>query len=176
MSQPYLGEIRMFAGNFEPVGWAFCNGQLLSIAQNDALFNLLGTTYGGDGQSTFALPDLQGRVPIHFGTGNGLNTVNLADKAGSETVTITATSTPAHSHTWAAVGDPGSADKEKLPGGYLANGALSVYDASAGPTTTTLNAAMIAPPAVGNQPHENMAPFLAVTFIIALEGIYPSQN
>jgi microcystin-dependent protein len=175
MSQPYLGEIRMFAGNFEPVGWAFCNGQLLSIAQNNALFALLGTTYGGDGQNTFALPDLQGRVPIHFGTGNGLGTVNLADKAGSETVTITAVSTPTHSHAWAAVGDPGSADKEKLPGGYLANGALSVYDAS--PTTTTaLDAAMIAPPAVGNGAHENMAPFLAVTFIIALEGIFPSQN
>jgi microcystin-dependent protein len=176
MGSPYVGEIRMFPGNFAPVGWAFCNGQILSISQNTVLFDLIGTTYGGDGISTFALPDLQGRVPIHFGTGPGVSPYDIGESAGAETVTVTVAESPQHNHGgWAALSAPGTADKEKLPDGYLANGALPVYDNTPSPPTTPLASSMIASVG-GGQPHENMAPFVAINFIISLFGIFPSQN
>jgi microcystin-dependent protein len=176
MGQPYVGEIRMFAGNFAPAGWAFCNGQTMAISQNQVLFALLGTTFGGDGVQTYNLPDMQGRVPVHFGQGPGLSNVNVGDRSGVETVTLTANQVPSHNHPWTAMGAAGSADKEKLPGGYLANGPLPVYDNAATPATTTqLNPSMTAPVG-GNQPHSNMGPYVCVNFIVALQGIFPSQN
>ncbi len=174
MSDPYLGEIRIFAGNFAPQGWALCNGQIMSIAQNTALFSLLGTQYGGNGQSNFALPDLQGRVPISFGNGPG-GQVNIGDKGGVETVTLTATEAPVHSHAWAVIGAAGSADKEKLPNGYLANGPLAVYDNTSPASTAALASSTISTVG-GSQPHENMAPYAVLNFIIALQGIFPSRN
>ena len=172
MSSPYVGEIRMFGGNFAPVGWAFCDGSLQSIAQNDVLFNLIGTTYGGDGQTTFGLPDLRGRVPIHAGTGPGLSTRNLAETSGTESVTLTPTQMPLHAHLPIAGPAEGTATS---PGGqsWAASTATLPYTASA--ANTTMNAGALAPTG-GNQPHENMTPFLTVTFIIALFGIFPSQT
>jgi microcystin-dependent protein len=174
MSNPYLGEVRMFGGNFAPQGWALCNGQILPISQNAALFSLLGTQYGGDGRSTFALPDLQGRVPISFGTGPG-GAVVIGEEDGAETVTLTPAQAPAHSHEWAVMGGAGTADKEKLPNGYLANGPLAVYD-NTNPATTVALASSTISTVGGSQPHENMAPFVVLNFIIALTGIFPSRN
>jgi microcystin-dependent protein len=176
MSQPYIGEIRMFPGTFAPLDWAFCNGQLVPINQNQALFALLGTTYGGDGVQTFGLPDLQGRVPVHFGQGPGLSALNVGDKGGVESVALTVNQTPNHGHAWTAMGAAGTADKEKLPGGYLANGSLPVYDGTPTPgQTTPLDPSMVG--AVGgNQPHSNMGPYLAINFIMALFGIFPSRS
>jgi microcystin-dependent protein len=165
----------MFPGNFAPVGWALCNGQLLPISEYTTLFNLIGTTYGGDGTTTFALPDLQGRVPIHMGTGSGLSTYVIGENGGVENAAVAVAQAPAHDHGWAVLTAAGTADKEKLPGGYLANGALAVYDNSASPPTMPLAASTIAPVG-GSQPHENMAPYLVITFIISLFGIYPSQS
>jgi microcystin-dependent protein len=169
MSQPFVGEIRMFAGNFAPVGWMLCQGQLLSIAENDVLFNLIGTTYGGDGQQTFALPDLRGRMPLHQGTGVG-GTFIIGEMAGVETVTLTTNQIPAHSHvpqantngsanvpggnTWA--GWTGSQYSDQAPNALMASGALG----SAG----------------GSQPHDNMPPYLTINFIISMFGIFPSQT
>jgi microcystin-dependent protein len=167
---PFLGEIRLFPGNFAPANWAFCDGTLLAIAQNQALFALLGTTYGGNGTTTFSLPDLRGRVPIHQGSG-----FTIGQAGGTETVTVTSAQAPLHSHPWAAVTRAGSADTEKLPQGYLANGPLLSYDNSASPMTTPLASSTIGS-AGGGQPHENMAPFLTISFIIALAGVFPSQT
>jgi microcystin-dependent protein len=173
MSDPFLGEIRMFAGNFAPVGWEFCNGQLLSIAENDALYNLLGTTYGGDGVNTFGMPDLRGRTPMHQGTGNGLSTRILGEITGAESVTLTAAQLPAHYHPVHACSGVGTL---ATPGG-------NVWGASStGEKQYTLNAPNVAmAPACtttvgGGQPHENMMPYQAVSFIIATQGIYPSQG
>jgi len=170
MSTPYFGEIRMFGGNFAPRGWAFCSGQLLPISQNDALFSLIGTTYGGDGQETFALPDLQGRIPIHQGSG-----FQLGQMGGTETVTLTAQQIPNHMHppqcksTAGELGSPQNAV-------WAASASNQQIYSNAGPTSgISMNAAAMANDG-GNQPHDNMMPFLAVSFIIALEGIYPSQN
>ena len=170
MSNPYLGEIRIFAGNFAPVGWAFCAGQVMSIAENDALFALIGTTYGGDGQTTFNLPDLRGRIPIHQGTGHGSNFV-LGQLAGSETVTLSLSQLPAHNHPAQATAASGS---KSTPGGNVwAGSTLNSY--STGAPKAQMN-----PHAIGNtgngQPHDNLMPYLAVNFIIALEGVFPSQN
>jgi microcystin-dependent protein len=169
VSMPFVGEIRLFAGNFAPVDWAFCDGTTLAIAQNQTLFALMGTTYGGNGTTTFNLPDLRGRVPIHQGSG-----FTMGQAGGTETVTVTAAEAPLHDHNWAAVTRAGSADTEKLPDGYLANGPLLSYDNSASPMTTTLASTTIGS-AGGGQPHENMAPFLTITFIVSLFGIFPSQ-
>jgi microcystin-dependent protein len=159
---PYLGEIRMFGGNFAPVGWAFCNGQLLAISENDALFTLLGTQFGGDGQSTFGLPDLRGRVPIHQGSG-----FVIGQSGGAETVTLTASQLPAHSHSVRlAIGGTPTAD----PSGSLVAAAGPNLFAT-GPATTLSTSAN-----GGSQPHDNMAPFLGISFIIALFGIFPSQT
>lgn len=173
MGQPYIGEIRLFGGNFAPLNWAFCNGALLSISQNSSMYQLLGTTYGGDGQSTFGLPDLQGRLPVHAGQGAGLSNYVLGQKAGSETVTLTTGQLPSHSHgalgsTGGAVSSPSSAT---WGNGALANNSFGA-GASANATMNTGSIGMTG----GNQPHDNLTPFLVVSFIIALYGVYPSQN
>jgi len=165
MGQPYVGEIRMFAGNFAPAGWMFCEGQLLPISEYETLFNLIGTTYGGDGQSTFQLPDLRGRLPMHMGNG-----FTLAQIGGVETVTLTTSQIPAHSHTVLATTNSNTAS---LPnGGFLASGP-DIYDLNIGGTSTMAPAIS---PVGGSQPHDNFQPYLCVDFIISLFGIFPSQN
>ncbi|HEX2923344.1 MAG TPA: tail fiber protein [Chloroflexota bacterium] len=165
MAQPYVGEIRMLAGNFAPVGWMFCEGQLLSISEYETLFNLIGTTYGGDGQSTFGLPDLRGRLPIHYGAG-----YTLAQTGGVETVTLTNSQIQAHSHPVSCVPGPGN---QRNPIG-------NVWAASAAgekPYSSELGNVPLQPLAAsgGSQPHNNLPPYLCVSFIICLFGIYPSQ-
>jgi microcystin-dependent protein len=169
MSEPFLGEIRMVGFNFAPRGWATCDGQLLSIAQNTALFSLLGTQYGGDGQTTFALPDLRGRAAIHMGQGPGLSAVNIGERAGAETVTLTANQMPSHSH--AATSNQGAATASRPGGAVPAAG--GAYAASS--DGSTMNAAHIAN-AGGSQPVGIKPPYLGLNFVIALEGIYPSRN
>jgi microcystin-dependent protein len=165
MSAPYVGEIRMFAGNFAPVGWSLCQGQLVPISENDTLFNLIGTTYGGDGQSTFALPNLQSRVPVHVGSG-----FVLGQAAGSENVTLTTSQIPIHSHTAFVTTNANTA---ALPGGnFLAQGA-DIYELNT-PGNAAMSPALT--PAGGSQPHSNLQPFLCVNFIISLYGVFPSQS
>jgi microcystin-dependent protein len=167
MAQPYVGEIRMFAGNFAPAGWMFCEGQLLPISEYETLFNLIGTTYGGDGQSTFALPDQRGRIPIHFGNG-----FTLAETGGVEEVTLTVSQIPSHSHPFLSTlnaGDQGN------PGGSVTaqNTAVQLY-VEDDPNINT--GAQAIGSVGGNQPHNNFQPYLCVDFIISLFGIFPSQT
>jgi len=172
MSEPFVGEIRMFAGNFAPQGWALCDGQLLAISQNDALFSLFGTIYGGDGRTTFGLPDLRGRVPVHKGQGPGLSNRPIGQKAGAENVTVTVNQLPSHGHPMQATEEP--ADSAH-PGGNLAarSTTMDLY-INAGQN------ANLAPTAIaatgGSQPHSNLMPYLCVNFIVALFGIYPSRT
>ena len=167
MAQPYVGEIRMFAGNFAPAGWMFCEGQLLPISEYETLFNLIGTTYGGDGQSTFALPDLRGRIPLHFGQG-----FTLAETGGVETVTLTVSQTPAHSHPF--LGSTGGAN-DANPGNNVVAQA-STFN----PYLNVAPSVAMAPQSIsstgGSQPHTNFHPYLCVDFIISLFGIFPSQT
>ncbi len=173
MSEPFVAEIRIFAGNFAPRGWAFCNGQLLPIAQNTALFSLIGTTYGGDGRSTTALPNLKGRAPMHPGRGPGLTSRRLGQRGGTEMVTLTEAQMPNHTHTLSATSEvanvqsPGT-DRAlaRTSGGlsYQSNASSNLVDMAALPNTG------------GSQPHNNMQPFLAMNFIIALVGLYPSRS
>lgn len=167
---PILGTIIIFAGNFEPRGWAFCNGQTLSISQNSALFSLLGTMYGGDGVTTFQLPDLRGRVPMHSGNGNGLTPRVQGEVLGSETVSLTAAQMPQHSHDVNVANIPG--DNDRPTGDFLARS--QIYSA-VGTTLATLNPLTVSV-AGGNQPHANMQPSLCLQYIIALEGVFPSRN
>lgn len=169
----YVGEIRMFGGNFAPLGWAFCNGQLLSIAENDLLFMLLGTTYGGDGQTTFAVPDLRGRVPIHMGQNPTTGTsYPLGQMAGTETVTLTSQQMPAHTHAVNAVSTDGT---EPNPSNALwATSNLYEFSEQGIATTPMLTTAVSA--VGGSQPHDNIMPFQCVNFIIALEGLFPHQG
>ena len=167
MAQPYVGEIRMFAGNFAPAGWMFCDGQLLPISENETLFNLIGTTYGGDGQSTFALPDLQGRLPIHQGNGT-----ILAETGGAEAITLTVNQIPAHSHPLLASTGPGNLN---TPGGNVTAESAAVKIYYADEPTANMAASAIAP-AGGSQPHTNFQPYLCLNFIISLFGIFPSQT
>lgn len=169
---PYIGTIMPFAGNFAPAGWAKCDGSLLPIAENEALYALIGTTYGGDGQETFALPDLRGRVPLHQGQGRGLSINVIGEAGGVETVTLTTNQLPAHTHPVAA--NSGAGTSASPAGGVWAAGPANAYTASAAANTTMSGAAISA--SGGGQPHENMLPFLAVNFCIAVEGIYPSQS
>ncbi|KQW46369.1 MULTISPECIES: phage tail protein [unclassified Roseateles] len=171
MSTPYVGEIRLFAGNFEPVGWMFCHGQLLPIAENDVLFTLIGTTYGGDGQTTFALPDLRGRVPVHQGQGPGTSSRMLGEVGGVETVTLLASQMPAHTH---ALHANAAVATGTAPGGALL-AATSVASYDTGPGATAMAASAVGS-AGGNQPHQNMAPTVALNYIISLYGIFPSQG
>lgn len=179
MAEPFIGQIILFAGNFEPRGWAFCNGQLLSIAQNTALFSLLGTTYGGNGQTTFALPDLRGRVPLHFGQGPGLSDYILGESGGAEQVTLTQGQMPAHSHqAFSTLNASNAADDSTDPTGrVLAVANRGVYNSQT-PNVSMAAAAISTTVAStgGNQPHDNRQPYLAINYIIALEGIYPSRN
>lgn len=172
MGTPYIGEIRMFGGNFAPAGWAFCDGQLLPIADNDALFTLIGTTYGGDGLTTFALPDLRGRIPVHQGTGPGLSTRVIGESGGVENVTLTLNQLPVHSHAPRATTNPGGAGPS---GAIWAKAANEVYDdETLSDLVPMLNT--LVQVTGGGRPHDNMAPFLAVSFIISLYGIFPSQS
>ncbi len=171
MAQPYIGEIRMFAGNFAPAGWAFCNGQLLAISENDTLFTLIGTTYGGDGQSTFALPDMQSRIPVHHGSGNTGLSLILAETGGAENITLTVQQIPAHTHPMIASSGTGSS-------GFPQNNFLA-KSTSGTPYNSNPNQAMnpvSITPTGGSQPHENMQPYLCISFIISLFGIFPSQT
>ena len=168
MSSPYIGEIRIFAGNFAPLGWAFCNGALLPISGYDALFNLIGTTYGGDGQNTFALPNLQSRVPLHQGPG-----FVMGQLGGSETVTLTTNQIPSHTHFPQAHGG-GAGNPVNSPAGNVWSGWTGGGYSNQAPAAP-MNAAAIGGTG-GSQPHDNMMPFLAVNFIISLFGIFPSQG
>jgi len=167
MAQPYVGEIRMFAGNFPPAGWMFCEGQLLPISENETLFQLIGTTYGGDGQSTFALPDLRGRIPIHQGNG-----FILAETGGVEDITLTVSQIPAHNHLVPVSGDSGNLAANGI---YLASG-QDVRLFSGEPASRLQAAAQSISPTGGSQPHANHMPFLCVSFIISLFGIFPSPT
>lgn len=172
MSEPFLAEVRIFAGNFAPRGWAFCDGQLLPIAQNTALFSLIGTIYGGDGRSTTALPNLQGRAPMHPGRGPGLTSRRLGQRGGTETITLSEAQMPNHTHTLRATVSRGSSGQ---PGGNAFN--RSVGDtAYKSPSNLTGMAANMAPNAGGSQAHNNLQPFLTLNFIIALVGVYPSRS
>lgn len=173
MGTPYIGEIRMFAGNFAPVGWAFCDGQLLAISENDALFTLIGTTYGGDGQETFALPNLQSRVPIHQGTGPDGTTYQMAEMAGVENVTLSTQQIPNHTHALLAAGTPGT--QISPANSMLAESAnVKLYIQGFSPSLN-MNPGVVSA-AGGSQPHENMQPYLAINFIISLYGIFPQQS
>jgi microcystin-dependent protein len=167
MAQPYVGEIRMFAGNFAPAGWSFCEGQLLPISENETLFQLIGTTYGGDGQETFALPDLRGRVPVHQG-----NSFVLAQTGGVEAVTLNIQQMAAHNHPM--LGSTNTATSP-TPTNVLIGKATGVDSFINSQPDTALSAVAILPVG-GNQPHENMQPYLCVDFIISLFGIFPSQT
>lgn len=172
MGTPYVGEIRIFAGNFAPNGWAFCNGQLVPISEYETLFNLIGTTYGGDGQETFGLPDLQGRVPVHMGQGSGLSNYVIGQMAGVESVTLTQQQLPNHTHALTATTAPGTGNS---PAGntFAQSSTVKLYTEDA----TTVN---LAPTSIlatgGSQPHDNFQPSLALNFIISFFGVYPSPT
>lgn len=170
MSEPFVGEIKMFAGNFAPRGFAFCDGQLLAVSGNDALFSLLGTIYGGDGRTTFGLPDLRGRLPVHQGSGPGLTPRPLGQKSGQETVTLTTAQLPAHGHVLNASAE--SADAPQAAGSLPAQTAEDAFSTS--PNRTLASAALAS--TGGSQSHPNVQPFLCINFIIALVGIYPSRT
>lgn len=169
---PFIGEIRMFAGNFAPSGWGFCNGVLYPISEYDALFTLIGTTYGGDGQSTFAVPDLRGRVPVHMGQGTGLASYAIGEPGGTETVTLTAQQIPVHSHPFAAstAGGQSAAPQGKVLASPPSVTAFIQDTPSAPLPPTTVGAAG------GSQPHENLMPYLCINYIISLFGTFPTQN
>ena len=174
MSDPFLAEIKMFAGNFAPQGWAFCNGQLIAISQNTALFSLLGTTYGGNGQTTFGLPELRGRAPMGAGSGPGLSQRFRGELNGVENVTLTASQMPTHSHS--ALGSPSSGTQGSPAGATWASSTGGrVPPPLYQNTTNTAMRTDLVGLAGGNQPHSNLQPYLVVTFIIALQGIFPSQ-
>jgi microcystin-dependent protein len=169
MAQPYVGEIRMFAGNFAPAGWMFCSGQTLPISENEVLFQLIGTTYGGDGESTFQLPDLQGRIPIHQGNG-----FILAEIGGVEEVTLTTQQIPQHNHAFLGTGNQASTNSPANNTFAQSTGA-TVFPYGTDQPLTTLHPSSIAP-AGGSQPHTNFQPYLCVNFIISLFGIFPSPT
>jgi microcystin-dependent protein len=167
MAQPYVGEIRIFAGNFPPNGWLFCEGQQLPISENETLFQLIGTTYGGDGQEVFNLPDLQGRVPVHMGS-----QIQLAEKTGVESVTLTTQQIPSHTHPFTGAATPGNEGNPQ--NNLIANSSVVEALVNLAPDTN-MNPAMITPVG-GSQPHDNMQPYLVLDFIISLFGIFPSQT
>ena len=179
MAEPFIAEIRMFGGNFAPVNWAFCDGSLLSISQNSALFSLLGTTFGGNGTTNFALPDLRGRVPVHAGSGPGLSPYALGQSGGTETVNLSVAQMPAHNHLvqpnctagvpQSPVNDPANAFPAATES---STGGPAIYGTPAGATMGATPSAV----AGGSQPHPNIQPYLCVNFIIALQGIYPSRS
>ncbi|HYP25942.1 MAG TPA: tail fiber protein [Blastocatellia bacterium] len=167
MAQPYVGEIRMFAGNFAPAGWMFCEGQLLPISENETLFQLIGTTYGGDGESTFALPDLRGRLPLHQGNG-----FILAETGGAEEITLTVQQIPSHSHPYLATGSAGT---QIDPANNMISASPTI-DFYIRDTPTAPMAPQASTPVGGSQPHTNFQPYLCVNFIISLFGIFPPPS
>lgn len=173
MGQPYVGEIRMFAGNFNPVGWEFCQGQSLPISENEVLFQLIGTTYGGDGEETFNLPNLSSRIPIHMGTGPDGTTYQLGEMAGTEQETLSVQQIPNHTHPLTAAAAAGN--QPSPVGGVLAqtSGGIALY--YEGGVDGQMNAQAIVPTG-GSQPHENTQPFLCINYIISLFGVFPSQT
>ncbi len=174
MADPFVAEIRMFGGNFAPTGWATCDGQLLPISQNTALFSLLGTTYGGDGRTNFALPNLAGASPMHYGQGPGLSPRNLGETGGEPTVTLTQTEIPPHSHQFTcstANGADVAPSNEVLAKAGLRGRATPIY----GTTPGTTMASLALSPSGSGFPHNNLSPFLVLTFIIAMQGIYPAR-
>jgi microcystin-dependent protein len=177
MANPFLAEIRIFPFNFAPKGWAFCDGQLLTLSQNTALFSLLGTTYGGDGMSNFALPNMQGNAPMHPGQGPGLSLHDLGETGGSDTVTLLESEIPAHSHSMMSFGNPPPANAG-TPGPTVAlarSSGTTMYKASPFGNVGAMSDNTIAP-AGGDQPHNNMQPYLTLNFCIALQGVYPPRT
>jgi microcystin-dependent protein len=176
MADPFVAEIRIFPFNFAPTGWAFCNGQLMPISQNTALFSLLGTTYGGDGKSTFALPNMEGNAPMHPGQGPGLSLHDLGEVSGSETVSLLDSEMPAHSHSLMA---SSSTSNRSAPGGNsfarVTSGGTPYISGSPAPPLTNM-AFEALPPAGGSQPHNNMMPYLTFNFNIALQGVFPPRS
>jgi len=175
MATPFIAQIIIFGGNFAPRGWADCSGQLLPIAQNEALFALIGTSFGGDGQTTFALPDLRSRVPIHAGQGPGLTNRTLGDIGGAESVILTVNQIPRHNHVLAASKAGGNSVSPQNAVISTDPGGASAGFSTAGTTNVSLRAGVVSQ-AGGNVPHNNISPYLAIRYIIALEGIFPSQN
>ena len=171
MSEPYIGEIRMVGFNFAPAGWAFCNGQTLPISENDALFTLIGTTYGGDGQETFGLPNLQSRIPVHAGQGPGLTNRTLGEASGTESVTLTEQQMPTHTHQ--LYGSGNSATEETPQGNVTGQPVTNIYGNLPPFQEMAQN---VVGPAGGNQPHDNVHPFQVISFVIALYGIFPPQS
>ncbi len=175
MSEPFVGEIRMFAGNFAPRGWAFCDGQLLAVSQNDALFSLLGTIYGGDGRTTFGLPDMRGRINLHAGSGPGLSDRRLGAKGGAENVTLTTNQLPSHNH---GVPVTSAVTTDRNPTGKLLaqlDPSSALYESGNEFTDAQLSSAAVENTG-GSRSHSNMMPFICINYIIALFGIYPSRN
>jgi microcystin-dependent protein len=172
MADPFVAEIRIFPFNFAPKGWAFCNGQILPISQNTALFSLLGTTYGGDGKSTFALPDLEGRAPMHPGQGPGLSLHDLGETGGSESVTLLSSEIPAHTH--GLVGSGVAANRTSPAGNAIARASAGTPYGPAAAPTAQLGPQALAP-AGSDQPHNNMQPYLTLNFCIALQGVFPPR-
>ena len=173
MAQPYVGEIRMFAGNFNPSGWMFCDGTTLAISENETLFQLIGTTYGGDGETTFNLPDLRGRVPIHQGTSSASgSTYVIGEMGGTETVTLTTQQMPSHNHALVATQNAGT---QPNPGGNILANSQGPQPYLQENPDDQLNAQAIQPSG-GSQPHENLQPYLAINYIISLFGIFPSPT
>lgn len=170
MSEPFVGEIRMFAGNFAPRGWALCDGQLLAISQNDALFSLLGTIYGGDGRTTFSLPDLRGRLALHAGTGPGLSERRLGSRGGEERHTLTANEIPRHNHGVQANSNPATADNP-VGNVFADTGGHNSYNSA----TPNVSMGLASSNAGGSQSHNNLMPFQCINYIISLFGIYPSR-
>ncbi|MBV9694622.1 MAG: phage tail protein [Alphaproteobacteria bacterium] len=184
MSQPYVGQILMFAGTFPPAGWALCQGQLMPISENDTLFNLIGTTYGGDGQSTFGLPNLSGRIPIHQGTGPGLSNYTIGQEAGTESVTLTTQQIPSHNHLaltssaggTSAVPQSNSILADEVTTGQPTGGnAFAYLPPASGVTSDTMPAGPVVNTG-GSQPHENIQPILTISYCISLFGVYPSPT
>ena len=175
MSEPFIAEIRIFAGNFAPRGWAFCDGQLLPIAQNTAVFSLIGTTYGGDGRTTTALPNLKARSPMHPGRGPGLTARRLGEKVGTPSVTLTEAQMPNHSHTQTAFpgGRAGSGNSNNVSGSQISRAQSNVHYASSGNAQMAGNAIGSNG---GGQPHNNLQPFLGINYIFALVGLFPSRS
>jgi len=175
MADPFVAEIRIFPFNFAPRGWAWCNGQLLPISQNTALFSLLGTTYGGDGKSNFALPDLQGSAPMHPGQGPGLSLHDLGEVGGSETVTLLESEIPSHSHTLRANTDFADVQTPSSARSIARSQNANAYKAPSGQPQVAMSPSALAP-AGGGQPHNNMQPYLTLNFNIALQGVFPPRT
>lgn len=173
MSDPFVAEIRIFGFNFAPTGWAQCDGQILPISQNTALFSLLGTMYGGNGQSTFALPDLQGSVPMFWGQGQGLSLYDEGQTGGSDTVTLLQSEMPAHSHTWTASNQDGT---DQSPVAELMAGGVGGVSTYAAPSAIKQMSPNTIAPAGGDQPHNNLMPYLTLNFCIALQGVFPPRS